>query len=441
MNRYRKKCFIAYFIALFFASMMSKPLISFAWGDSTYLEGGQYGTFRSLYKLEDVNNGALAGKITFNSITDSSNGNEVNFVSALSTDANVHDYWQGNNITVTDGGEYYVRLYVHNNNPAGTAAVSTGTKVAISGIGQSITNKDSKQEVEVNGFIKSDNATPKEYWDYVRFNSDTPFHLEYVYGSAMIYNRGAVGTTNPISSADIAYATDEQLDVQVITGRPLSDDIVEKAGSENGTLIGFDALDGNVPGCYAYSSYITIRVKAVYDYEFATEVKVRKVGTKDWSESIDAEVGEQLEFLIEYRNNSEVEQPNVIIRDVLPSNLKYIEDTVECHIIENGQMQVATLSPDDDLFTCGVNIDSCAGGVSSTVSFTAEVVDTDLEYGSNTLVNWGQADVGSVTQVGYAVVEVQKSAYWAVMISLVVFIISTVFFIILVRKIIKLRKM
>ena len=60
-------------------------------------------------------------------------------------------------------------------------------------------------------------------------------------------------------------ATDEQLAAQNVTGKPLSDDIVLKAGSEDGTLIGFDSLDGNVPGCYAYSSYVTIRVKAVYD--------------------------------------------------------------------------------------------------------------------------------------------------------------------------------
>ena len=221
--------------------------------------------------LDEVNRGLLGDKIIFDSISDvDSVGNEIDFVSAQEADADgkavdPHGTWEGGDIAVEDGKEYVVRLYVHNNNPGGTDAVATGTKVAVSGIDRSKTNKDGKQEVEVNGFIRSDNSTPKEYWDCIRFNSNTPFHLDYVYGSAMIYNRGAVGTTDPISAADIMTATDEQLAAQNVTGKPLSDDIVLKAGSEDGTLIGFDSLDGNVPGCYAYSSYVTIRVKAVYD--------------------------------------------------------------------------------------------------------------------------------------------------------------------------------
>lgn len=156
--------------------------------------------------------------------------------------------------------------------PKGIAGTSTGTKVAISGIGASKTNAKGKQEVEVNGFIESDNATPKEYWDYVRFYSNTSFHLDYVFGSAMIYNRGATGTTDPISAAEIESKSGEELKAllnsHTVTGKPLGDDIVLKQkadGTLDGQLIGFDALDGNVPGCYEYSSYITIRVKAVYD--------------------------------------------------------------------------------------------------------------------------------------------------------------------------------
>lgn len=242
--------------------------------DSGADNGG--GQNRQTYTMTEIDGGKLGDKITFNSITDAKEtGNEIDFTSVQKAAPDgyaidPHGMWEGGDITVEDGQEYVVRLYVHNNSPKGTDGVSTGTKVAISGVNehgtwQSKTNKDGKQEVELNGFITSENATPHEYWDYVRFNSNTSFHLDYVYGSAMIYNRGATGTTDPISAADMMTATDEQLKAQKITGRPLSDDIVEKAGSNDGTLIGFDALDGNVPGCYEYSSYITIRVKAVFD--------------------------------------------------------------------------------------------------------------------------------------------------------------------------------
>lgn len=447
MNRYRRKCFIVCYIASFLASVLSKPLISLAWGDSTYIETGQTGTHRTLYKQADIDDGALDdGTITFNSITDGSIGSELNFVSALSTDADIQGYWQGNDITVTDGEKYYVRLFVHNNSPLGTAGMATGTKVAISGIGQSTTNGDGEQEVEVNGFIYSDNATPKEYWDYVRFKSDIPFHLEYMYGSAMIYNRGAAGTTDPISSADITGMSREEMDSHTITGRPLSDDIVLIAGSVNGTLIGFDALDGNVPGCYRYSSYITICVKVVYDYDVTLQTQVRKIGEKEWANSIDAEIGDRVEFQLEFNNISTEVKTDVMIRDILPSSLKYVPNTTKLY--NSNYPNWADLMPDGDIVDRGVNIGSYLGsddglsGGNAFVRFTAEVINKDLGYGSNTLVCWGQASVGSATHVeSYAVIEVQKSTYLAMTVSLAVFIISTVFFIILVRKIIKLRKM
>ena len=392
MNGNRKKYFAIYFIAVFLVGIISKPIISFAWGDSTYLETGVEGSHRTFYTQTDIDNGLLGDKITFNSITDDKSvGNERNFVSALSTDADIHDCWKGNDITVTDGGKYYVRLYVHNNSPYGVAGMATGTKVAISGIGQSTTNKDGKQEVEVNGFIYSDNATPKQYWDYVRFNSDTPFHLEYMYGSAVLFN-------NDIGSGE--------------NGCPLPDDIVTKSHSENGTLIGFDALDGNVPGCYEYSNYITICVKAVYDYDVTLQTQVRKVGEKEWSDSVNAGIGDQVEFQIEYNNTGTETQTNVMIRDVLPGNLKYVANTTKLYNMSYPNW--ATLSPDGDIVTRGVNIGSYLGsedgqnGGNAFIRFTAEVVDTDLEDGRNMLVNWGRLSVGSTIQEKYAVVIVYK---------------------------------
>lgn len=446
---------IMFFILICFINIVINATTVFAWGDSTYLETGVDGSHRQFYTLADINSGKLGNTVTFNSITDASFGDERYFTSVQEAgpDGFVVDpngTWNGGNITVEDGKEYVVRLYVHNNNPGGKANMSTGTKVAISGIGQSKTNKDGQQEVEVNGFIESDNATPREYWDYVRFRSNTSFHLDYVYGSAMIYNRGATGTTDPISSADMPYKTDAELAAQKVTGKPLSDDIVLKAkenGELDGQLIGFDALDGNVPGCYQYSSYITIRVKAVFDYVFTAKVKVRKEGgdENDWKESVDARVGDRVEFRIDYNNadtktdSDDKVHKNVMISDTLPSGLKYVPGTAKIYD-NSADGKWVPLQSDDVVTTHGLNIGSYSSGSSASVTFTAEVVNNELEYGNNTLVNWGQASVGSIVQTGYAVVEVYKSPYFVMVISFVVFIISTTFFIVLVCKIIKLRK-
>ena len=389
-----------------------------AWGDSTYMETGVAGSHRTLYKQADIDSGVLDnGVVTFNSITDASIGSELNFTSAQEANAegfavDPQGTWKGNDITVEDGKEYVVRLYVHNNSPLGTAGMSTCTKVAISGIGQSKTNASGKQEVEVNGFIYSDNATPKEYWDYVRFNSNTSFHLDYVFGSAMIWNRGAAGTTDPISSADMPTASQERLANQDITGKPLSDDIVLKSHSNHGTLIGFDALDGNVPGCYGYSSYITIRVKAVFDTPYTVEKKVRKLGEKEWQEMVDAEIGDQVEFQIEYNNTSTETQTNVMIRDVLPGNLKYVPGTTKLY--NSNYPNWATLSPDGDIVTRGVNIGSYLGspdgqnGGNAYIRFTAEVVDTDLACGENYIYNWGRASYGGTVTEDRAMVRTNK---------------------------------
>lgn len=452
MNKFRSFCFIVCLIASFLVGAVSRPIVSFAWGDST--PGGKG---RQTYTLDDSDLGELDDVITFNSLVAGHNGksletgSELNFVSALPADADIHDYWQGNNITVEDGKEYVVRLYVHNNSPKGIAGTSTGTKVAISGIGASKTNAKGKQEVEVNGFIESDNATPKEYWDYVRFYSNTSFHLDYVYGSAMIYNRGATGTTDPISAAEIESKSGDELKAllnsHTVTGKSLGDDIVLKTkadGTLDGQLIGFDALDGNVPGCYEYSSYITIRVKAVFDYEFAAEVKVRKEGGgKDgWKESINAQVGDKVEFCIDYKNmdaktnDDNKIQNNVTVSDALPSSLKYVLGTAKIYD-DSTDGEWITLTSGDNIATHGVDIGCYSGGSNASIAFTAQVVDSDLKYGKNTLVNWGQANVGSTSQAGYAVVIVQKSGYFVITVLSVLLIFCIICSIVLLLKIIK----
>ncbi len=362
------------------AGAFATPSLVSAWGDNT---GG-----RRSYTIDQINHGALGNKITFNSISDSTIGDEKNFVGAreyTGVDSGKYNVWNGNNITVQDGKEYLIRLYVHNNNPWGTDAVAKNTKVAFN------IPTDSSTRVQVNGFITSDNATPSKYWDYVNFNSDQLFHLEYVYGSALIENNG-IGKNG---------------------GRQLSDEIVTKAASNNGTLIGYSQLDGNIPGCYQYASYITIRVKAVFDkpttnpnagYTITQKVRASKDG-EPWSTKINAKVGDKVDFQLTYLNTSAATQNNVMIRAQLPSNLRYVPGTTK---IYNAKYNGSILS--DGITTTGVNIGNYTANSNAYIRFTAEVVDDNLADGSNTLVMWGKGGVGQTTLNDYAAVVVQKSA-------------------------------
>lgn len=354
------------------ASVVSVPSYVSAWGDNA---GG-----RKSYTYQEITDNAKAwgNKVVFNSISNSTIGDEKNFVGAREYNgagAGKNNVWNGNDITVRDGQEYIIRLYVHNNNPNG--AVSKNTRVAFN------LPTTSAKQVQVNGFIFSDNATPSRYWDYVNFNSDNAFHLEYVYGSALLENNG-VGKNG---------------------GVKLSDEIVTKAASNNGVQIGYTGLNGEVPGCYQYASYITIRVKAVFDTDYTIQTKVRVAGTTEWKTQVAANIGDKVEVQTQYRNTSKSKatQNNVMIKSILPDNLEYVAGSTK---IYNVKYDGSTLS--DGVTTNGVNIGNYTGGSNAYVRYTATVTDKNLACGSNTLVNWVQGGVGEITLQDYAAVVVNK---------------------------------
>lgn len=354
---------------------------------------------RPLYSYQYVNEHDVG--VTFNSIkladTDAAWAkknnlelplltNETNFVGArLDTGKNegAKNVWEGTNITAEDGKTYIVRLYVHNNSQKQEAK---DVQVRFH-----IPYASSSTQV-VDGWLHSSNATPKEYLDDVTFKSvdGTPFHLEYVSGSALLENGGFASGA----------------------GVKLSDTITNHGnGGANGewTTIGYNALDGVIPGCYNYINYVYIRVKAVYDYDFTIEKQVRISGDTDktWKETVEAKVGDKVEFQLTYKNTSDKQQNNVKIRDVLPKNLRYVENSTKLKnsTYPNGA-NIVDGKPSDILQ--GINIGNYAPGANAKIMFTAEVVDNDLACGSNTLVNWGQAGVGDTTIQDYARVHLTK---------------------------------
>lgn len=589
--------------------LLSIPLRALAWGDNS--EGG-----RPSYTIEEINNGAIGatpisdgedyknspnypGQIIFNTISDSTIGDEKNFVGAreyTGINAGVDNFWRGNNITAENGKTYIIRLFVHNNNPNGMDAVAEDVKVAFS-IPQTSSNK-----IEVNGLITSSNASPSKYWDYVNFNSDMPFHLEYVKGSALLENNGIgaggiqlsddivnaesggilIGydaldgrvpgcyqydnyvsirvkvvyetfsrplysyqqanedaidhiTFNSIKvvDTDTAWAKENGLELpslsnetnfvgaredtgknegaknvwegteitvedgktyivrlyvhnnspggidavaedtkvrfyvpygsassQTVNGwltasnaTPVeySDTVIFKSkdgipfslyyvpGSallENGgfakgsgvqlpdtitnqgnpsnhaedewTLIGYDALDGRIPGCYEYINYVSIRVSVAYDYEFSVENKVRLADGEDktWQDTIEAKVGDKVEIQFQYLNTGSQNQKGIVVRNVLPDNLHYIEGST---ILYNGNHPNGLNADTDDVVNGGVNVGSYDANANVFIRITAEIVDDNLAEGKNTMISWAQARVGDKTLQDDARVVVYKN--------------------------------
>ena len=345
---------------------------------------------RPSYTLAEINEGVLKDTVVLNSISDGEIGNEKDFAGVRkyngSNTEGVQNEWE-NEIEVEDGQEYIIRAYIHNNNPhAENAAENVMVAFSIP--------TDSSNSIHVHSLITSDNANPSEYWDGLTFTSNSDFHLEYVYGSALLENNG-VGAG----------------------GLQLSDEIVTKASS-GGVLIGYYdyrtnpedpvILDGVIPGCYQYASYVTIRVKAVFDTDFRISQHIRLKGDTEWHNYVEAEIGDEVEIQFQYQNIDRCDNTheNVMVRSVLPEDLEYVPGST---ILYNAAWPDGVAIDQDDVTTTGINIGSYEIGANAYIRFTAKVTDTNLKVGSSTLVNWTRGTVNGIVLQDYASVIVNKT--------------------------------
>lgn len=359
-----------------------------AWGDNSGKEGG-----RDTYTLKNCNadytkcevSPSMGNKITFNSFTNNPviGGDERNFVGAREN-TGINDgkqTWNANEITVEDGKEYIIRLYAHNNNPNGTKTVAKNTTLHFT------LPTTAGTSLSVQGSIDSSNANPTRVYDDVVFKSKNgeTFYLDYIEGSAHYENNSIGKAANG--------------------GAKLSDDII----TSKGVLIGYDKLDGNIPGCFQYASYTTIRVKAVYiNNSYTVEKTVRKIGDADksYKDSVDANIGDTVEYQIYYKNTTGEHVDNVMVKDILPNNMEYVAGSTK---IYNSTNPNGIKNNDDTITTTGVNIGGYDANGEAYVRFRAKVVDKSMVCGTNKLVNWGQVGVGKTTLQDNAFVMVKKT--------------------------------
>lgn len=347
-----------------------------AWGDSA---GG-----RATYTLTNCNadyskcdvTPSMGDKITFNSYTNNQaiGGDERDFVNARVSGSS--DVWQSHEITVEDGKEYVIRLYAHNNNPKGTAATATGTTLHFT------LPTVAGTELSVQGSIDAANSDPKRVYDDIVFKSadGQAFYLDYIEGSAT-YENNAQGTV------------------------ALTDDVI----TSKGALIGYEKMDGNIPGCFQYASYTTIRVKAVYlNNSYTVEKTVRKIGDSDktYKDTVDANIGDTVEYQIYYHNTSSEHVDNVMVKDILPNNMEYIAGSTKLYNTTNPN---GIKNTDDTITTTGINIGGYNADGDAYIRFRAKVVDKSMVCGTNKLVNWGQVGVGLTTLQDNAFVMVKKT--------------------------------
>lgn len=315
------------------------PTALFAWGP-----------VRPTYTIEEP-----ADHVTFNSITNNPNiGDERNFVGIRESDTT--NLWS-DEITAEKGKTYTVRMYVHNN-----AAENLNL------VAENVTAKfnlptTTGKSLQVNGFLSSTNATPTEVYDHATFVANEDFNLNYVEGSLKFENNhfGATGIALP-----------------------------ESIFTASGAKLGYSALDGNIPGCFQYAGYVTFRVTPQFADipNFTVSKQVRKTGAtgaNSWLETQSVKPGDSVDFLITYTNSGETTQNDVIIKDVLPEGLTYVEGSTYLANATNPN----GIKVSDNITKNGINIGNYQATAVARVRFSATVASNDdlASCGLNTLIN------------------------------------------------------
>jgi uncharacterized repeat protein (TIGR01451 family) len=331
-----------------------------------------YGPARPTYTTQSP-----ADHITFNSITNNASyGDERNFTT-IKDASNTAAGGFKDNITVENGKEYMVSVLVHNNAASNLNLVSRNTRIAVN-VPTTYSNS-----VQLDGFVNSDNASPKEIFDSVVLTSDKKFNVSYVQGSAKYYN-------NVFTS-----------------GTPLSNNIVTNAGA----LVGYNAMDGNVPGCYQYSGYAIFKVKvAMTTPDFNVEKKVRLSGTTAWQKSITANPGQKVDYQIGYDNVGTATQSNVVAQDTLPANVGYTAGSTTVKNGTNNTGNGLAITSNNLVTPTGINIGNYGAGTNAFVRFSATLPTADkLVCGPNQLVNTATVSTQNGSKSDTATVTINRT--------------------------------
>lgn len=135
---------------------------------------------------------------------------------------------------------------------------------------------------------------------------------------------------------------------------------------------------------------------------------VRLKGDKVWNEDVQANIGDEVEYLIEYRNLLDQTVEDVMIRDVLPTNAEYVEGTTILY--NSNHPDGVSLNDNTTVSTTGINIGSYDPKANAYVRFMVRIVDKTLADGDNQLINWASSTVNGKVVKDDASVFVSKTA-------------------------------
>jgi len=295
--------------------------------------------------------------VTFNSITDNvaamgGTGDERPFSTGAIDGAS---QWSDPVLNAKSGQEVTVRAYVHNN---------ADPKLKL--VAQNVTFKaelpSAMERVHtIKSTISSSNAAPTSVFDTLDVSAEQGYfsQIEYIPGSARFTNKHFTGA-----------------------GVALNDSIVT-----TGATLGYDQLNGNIPGCLEFSGWVEFKVRVkVPAYQVAKTARLSGEGSDKWRESVNAAPGDKIDYRIEFINNGATPLSNIRIYDKLPTHMKVVPGTVKLidatHPVGNEYFY-----PDTAVTENGTKIDLIISGPYAPktdpdkgvyIRFQAEVVSNDV---------------------------------------------------------------
>lgn len=328
---------------LMVAAVVMVPAALWAWGPE-----------RPTYTYADA-----APHVTFNSITDHQHvGDERNFV-------RIREAADGTNfqneINLQPGKTYEVMVFYHNN----AKPSLNGENYDGPGVAQNAKARvnmpaivDGGDSARITGIISADNARPGEVWDEAYAHSEHDVALRYVQDSAKIASSNGA-----------------------VNGTGLSTDLFR-----DGVHLGYNELDGKLPGCNQYSGYITFRF-VVDQPNFEVEKKVSPDGGNTWVDGpVEVAPGEEVNYRVQYKNTGTMRQDDVILRDYLPEGMQYVAGS---SYLSNSSTDHQWENTNDGIAQDGgFRIGSHAPGGATYFAFKATAPrDADLDCGKNVLQN------------------------------------------------------
>ena len=178
---------------------------------------------------------------------------------------------------------------------------------------------------------------------------------------------------------------------------------------------------GSVQGCWQYSGYVTFKAVVKSPAEISIDKYVAYPGTTTWSKSLDnVKENETIAYRIRVENDGQSAAPNVLVKDMLPSNVTYIPGTTTFFGPDtppNGYIM------QDGITGNGMIVEVIRPGHDNAISFVFQAkIGRNLPYNSQGTwegVNAGTATYNSrtvrsqatVTVTGAASIRVEKTVW------------------------------